>query len=88
MSGNLSNFQVFRRDTCDPGLLLPIIPLESTWNPHVRALLYGCGLIYCFMGVAIIAEVFMASIEKITSKTRKIYLSKEGEPEVVEIRLW
>jgi len=34
----------------------------------VRAILYFVLLMYCFIGVAIIAEVFMAAIEKITSK--------------------
>lgn len=30
------------------------------------------GLMYCFMGVAIVADVFMSAIEKITSKTKKV----------------
>lgn len=38
----------------------------------MRALLYLMGLLYCFLGVAIIADIFMGSIEKITSKTRKV----------------
>lgn len=29
-------------------------------------------LLYCFMGVAIIADIFMGAIEKITSTTRKV----------------
>ncbi|XP_047469213.1 sodium/calcium exchanger 2-like [Penaeus chinensis] len=52
------------------GLLLPIIS-EYTWSEGVRAFLYLVGLLYCFMGVAIIADIFMGAIEKITSKTRK-----------------
>ncbi|XP_037777233.1 sodium/calcium exchanger 2-like isoform X4 [Penaeus monodon] len=71
------------------GLLLPIIS-EYTWSEGARAFLYLVGLLYCFMGVAIIADIFMGAIEKITSKTRKVYLTseKEDEPEVIEVRIW
>lgn len=73
----------------DRGLLLPIVS-EYTWSIEVRAFLYLLGLLYCFLGVAIIADIFMGSIEKITSKTRKVYLTseKEDEPEVIEVRIW
>uniref|UniRef100_A0A1W7RA49 Sodium/calcium exchanger 3 n=1 Tax=Hadrurus spadix TaxID=141984 RepID=A0A1W7RA49_9SCOR len=73
----------------DKGLLLPIIN-EYTWSRESRAFLYLLGLIYCFLGVAIIADIFMCSIEKITSKTRKIVLSTvtESEPEVLEVKVW
>ncbi|XP_076336894.1 sodium/calcium exchanger 2-like [Tachypleus tridentatus] len=76
--------------TCsDKGLLLPLIN-EYTWSREARAFLYLFGLLYCFLGVAIIADVFMCAIEKITSKTRKIILSSttETEPEVIEVRIW
>ncbi|XP_042863418.1 sodium/calcium exchanger 2-like isoform X4 [Penaeus japonicus] len=76
--------------TCSSeGLLLPIIS-EYTWSNEARAFLYLVGLLYCFMGVAIIADIFMGAIEKITSKTRKVYLTseKEDEPEVIEVRIW
>lgn len=73
----------------DRGLLLPLWS-EYTWPLEVRAFLYLLGLLYCFLGVAIIADIFMGSIEKITSKTRKVYLTseKEDEPEVIEVRIW
>ena len=58
--------------TCSKeGLLLPFIN-EFTWPTEVRAFLYLMGLFYCFMGVAIIADIFMGAIEKITSTTRKV----------------
>ena len=38
-----------------------------------RAILYMIGLGYCFLGVAIIADVFMSSIEKITSKRLHVH---------------
>ncbi|XP_067128106.1 sodium/calcium exchanger Calx-like isoform X2 [Centruroides vittatus] len=73
----------------DKGLLLPLIN-EYTWSRGSRAFLYLLGLIYCFLGVAIIADIFMCSIEKITSKTRKIVLStvNDTEPEVLEVKIW
>ncbi|XP_028967562.1 sodium/calcium exchanger 3 [Galendromus occidentalis] len=61
---------------CSGGLLIPFLN-EAGWDPTLRAILYLGGLLYCFIGVAIIADVFMCSIEKITSKTRKITLSAQ-----------
>ncbi|XP_047736729.1 sodium/calcium exchanger 3 [Hyalella azteca] len=55
----------------DKGLLLPFIS-EYTWPEEVRATLYFIGLLYCFLGVSIIADIFMGAIEKITSKTKKV----------------
>lgn len=58
-------------DKCSNGLLLPFLE-ECTWPRELRAFLYLAGLLYCFFGVAIIADIFMGAIEKITSKTRKV----------------
>ena len=49
----------------DKGLLLPIF-LEVTWPRWARAVLYFSGLIYSFLGVSIVADIFMCAIEKIT----------------------
>ncbi|XP_071449593.1 sodium/calcium exchanger 1-like isoform X2 [Hetaerina americana] len=65
---------------CGNGLLLPLLSEEERWNQSFRAVLYLFGLIYCFLGVAIIADVFMSAIEVITSKTRKIYLARPSSP--------
>lgn len=56
------------------GLLLPLGgDGEQEWPNGLRVILYLMGLGWLFMGVAIVADVFMASIEKITSKkTRKL----------------
>lgn len=84
---NVSELHNYR--CADRGLLLPLIS-EYTWPEEVRATLYLIALLYCFMGVAIIADIFMGSIEKITSKTRKVYLTTTAkeEPEVIEVRIW
>ncbi|XP_050390892.1 sodium/calcium exchanger 3 isoform X2 [Patella vulgata] len=76
--------------TCSEALLLPIIS-EATWNPGVRAFLYILALLWCFLAVAIIADVFMCSIEKITSKTRKIRVADSSVPEgykELEVKVW
>jgi len=50
---------------------------EQTYRP-LRITLYALALGWCFMGVAIIADVFMVAIETITSrKTRKYIESKK-----------
>lgn len=63
--GTLDNY------TCSDRLLLPFIN-EFTWPKEARGFVYLVGLLYCFMGVAIIADIFMGAIEKITSSTRKV----------------
>ncbi|KAF1758445.1 hypothetical protein GCK72_014903 [Caenorhabditis remanei] len=81
--------------TCKSGIL--ISALETT--PR-NALLYLAALFYCFLGIAIAADIFMCSIEQITSATRKVkrqkkvgrLVSKEeedGDEEQFEyIRIW
>ncbi|CAO4374860.1 unnamed protein product [Caenorhabditis nigoni] len=81
--------------TCKHGILIPA--LETT--PR-NAILYLAGLFYCFLGIAIAADIFMCSIEQITSATRKVKRQKkvgrlvskedeEGEEEEFEyIRIW
>lgn len=56
--------------TCKPGVLLPVwVPLRPSPGQQVGgALLYLLLLVYLFLGVAIISDRFMASIEVITSQ--------------------
>lgn len=67
-----SSFEYDLEKTCSKGLLIPLFPYEYTWNPTFRAILYCVGLLYCSLGVTIIAGLFMGAIEKITSRTRKV----------------
>lgn len=71
------------------GLALPLIN-EFTWGRGGRIIVYLIALLWCFMGVAILADVFMCSIEKITSKTRKITIASTSNSgsEEIEIRVW
>jgi len=47
---------------------------EMSWPDGFRGFLYAVGMIYWFLGVAIVADVFMASIEKVTSRRKKVRL--------------
>ncbi|CAA94387.2 Calx-beta domain-containing protein [Caenorhabditis elegans] len=81
--------------TCKNGILIPA--LETT--PR-NAILYLAGLFYCFLGIAIAADIFMCSIEQITSATKKVkkqkkagqLVAKEEDEEIDEqydyVRIW
>ena len=56
-------------DRCESWLLLPG---ENLWHPILRGFLYIMALLYLFLGIAIASDVFMSSIEVITSKKRKV----------------
>eukprot|EP00287_Rhodomonas_sp_CCMP768_P007197 CAMPEP_0196732960 /NCGR_PEP_ID=MMETSP1091-20130531/12198_1 /TAXON_ID=302021 /ORGANISM="Rhodomonas sp., Strain CCMP768" /LENGTH=888 /DNA_ID=CAMNT_0042076295 /DNA_START=301 /DNA_END=2967 /DNA_ORIENTATION=+ len=74
--------------SCCPGsggLALPVFPYEANWNKDFRAFLYIVGLLWCFVGVSVLSDVFMAGIEAITNSTykRKIpRLTSNGDQEV------
>ena len=82
--------------TCHPlhpcakeGLILPIF-FEETWPYAFRVFLYLFGLLYSFLGVSIVADVFMCAIEKITSKTKRIEISSQdpNKSNVFEVQVW
>jgi len=71
-------------------LLLPLVS-EYTWSVEGRALLYLIGLLWIFLAVAIIADVFMCSIERITSKTTTVRIpdpDAENGVREVEVFVW
>jgi solute carrier family 8 (sodium/calcium exchanger) len=59
-------------NVCGGGMLLPFIPGEMIWGRVGHTCIYLVMLIFSFLGVAIIADVFMAAIEVITSKERTV----------------
>lgn len=74
----------------DRGMIMPFIN-EYTWSIEFRRFIYIVGLLWCFLGIAIIADIFMCAIEKITSKTRPIKVqSAESESGYVEVdvKVW
>ncbi|XP_073997281.1 sodium/calcium exchanger Calx-like isoform X2 [Rhodnius prolixus] len=77
MTVNTSLYPYGPPDICPQGLLLPLVD-ERSWDITLRTVVYFLGLLYFFLGVAMVTDIFMSSIETITSKTRKIYMSKTG----------
>ncbi|XP_038140796.1 sodium/calcium exchanger 2b [Cyprinodon tularosa] len=76
---------------CEPGILLPV------WKPDnpglgyqvARAVVYFVSLMYMFLGVSIIADRFMASIEVITSQEKEVTITMpNGETSVATVRIW
>jgi solute carrier family 8 (sodium/calcium exchanger) len=51
---------------------------EQQWPDALRAPLYLIALAWCFLGVALIADVFMGAIEHITSKRVRKFNAKRG----------
>mmetsp|Transcript_40891 Transcript_40891/g.105424 ORF Transcript_40891/g.105424 Transcript_40891/m.105424 type:complete len:740 (+) Transcript_40891:76-2295(+) len=52
----------------DRGLIFPLTLGERDWSTPLRAVLYGVGMLYFFLGVAMVADIFMGAIEKVTGK--------------------
>ena len=47
------------------------------------------GLLYSFIGVFIVADIFMCSIDSISSTTRKVTVSGvDGQEEVIDVPIW
>ncbi|XP_031719400.1 sodium/calcium exchanger 2b [Anarrhichthys ocellatus] len=76
---------------CKPGIILPV------WQPNrpglgdqvARAVVYFASLMYMFLGVSIIADRFMASIEVITSQEKEVTITMpNGETSVATVRIW
>jgi solute carrier family 8 (sodium/calcium exchanger) len=59
-------------EVCEGGMFLPFIPGEMIWGKTAHTFIYFLMLAFSFFGVAIIADVFMAAIEVITSKERTV----------------
>ena len=60
---------------------IPGDPWECNWPDELRIVLYALLLIWLFLGVAIIANVFMEGIEEVTSATKT---TKDGR----RVRVW
>ncbi|KAM6909295.1 solute carrier family 8 member 4b [Xenentodon cancila] len=78
-------------DPCQEGVVLPV------WNPQnpsvgdkvARAIVYFVALVYMFLGMSIIADRFMSSIEVITSQEKEITIKKpNGETTTATVRIW
>ncbi|KAF1375501.1 hypothetical protein PFLUV_G00220860 [Perca fluviatilis] len=80
-----------KAEACQKGVILPIWePQNPSFGDKVaRATVYFVALIYMFLGVSIIADRFMASIEVITSQEKEITIKKpNGETTTTTVRIW
>ncbi|XP_062257421.1 sodium/calcium exchanger 1b isoform X1 [Platichthys flesus] len=78
-------------EACTRGVVLPIWePMNPSFGDKVaRATVYFVALAYMFLGVSIIADRFMASIEVITSQEKEITIKKpNGETTTTTVRIW
>ncbi|KPU79738.1 uncharacterized protein Dana_GF17999, isoform B [Drosophila ananassae] len=77
---------------CSEGLVLPLwMPQRniSIGDRLVRGFVYFLLLVYLFVGVSIIADRFMASIEAITSIERAVVVrGPHNEKQVMHVRIW
>ena len=77
---------------CKEGLLLPMwLPQGNLSNGDkaARATVYMAAMVYMFLGVSIVADRFMASIEVITSKEKEVVIKRpDGMTTVVNVRIW
>uniref|UniRef100_A0A667XPX3 Solute carrier family 8 member 1a n=1 Tax=Myripristis murdjan TaxID=586833 RepID=A0A667XPX3_9TELE len=76
---------------CIEGVILPVWkPVNPALTDRLaRATIYFVALAYMFLGVSIIADRFMASIEVITSQERRITIKKpNGEKITTTVRVW
>lgn len=76
---------------CKVGVILPVWkPVNPAFPERLaRASIYFVGMVYMFLGVSIIADRFMASIEVITSQERQITIKKpNGEKFTTTVRVW
>uniref|UniRef100_H3CWS0 Solute carrier family 8 member 1b n=1 Tax=Tetraodon nigroviridis TaxID=99883 RepID=H3CWS0_TETNG len=80
-----------KAEKCTAGVILPVWepPNPSFGDKVARATVYFVALVYMFLGVSIIADRFMASIEVITSQEREITIKKpNGETTTTTVRIW
>ncbi|XP_006638583.2 sodium/calcium exchanger 1 isoform X2 [Lepisosteus oculatus] len=76
---------------CKEGVILPVWePQNPSFGDKVaRATVYFVAMVYMFLGVSIIADRFMASIEVITSQEKEITIKKpNGETTTTTVRIW
>merc|ERR1719187_1309249 len=61
----------------------------STGDRVARAIVYFVAMIYLFIGVSIVADRFMGSIEMITSQEKEVTIKKpNGETQIIVVQIW
>mmetsp|Transcript_11809 Transcript_11809/g.26787 ORF Transcript_11809/g.26787 Transcript_11809/m.26787 type:complete len:824 (+) Transcript_11809:68-2539(+) len=74
------------REDGDRGFLFPLggdFEADLPWI--VRAPIYLSGLAWCFLGVSVLADAFMNSIEAITAKKRRVWNKEKNRYQTVQV---
>ena len=77
---------------CHDGLVVPLWQPQtglSTWDRIARAIVYFVAMVWLFIGVSIVADRFMGSIEMITSQEKEVKIKKpNGETQIIVVQVW
>ena len=82
---------------CSSGVILPVWGGNndreycfeiSNGEAAGRSILYFIFLLYCFLGVSIIADRFMSAIEVITSQKRQVVTVVDGVEQTFKVLVW
>jgi len=78
---------------CDDGLIIPLWPGTkemSMGDRFGRGLLYAVLMLYLFIGVAIVSDKFMESIETITAQEKEVSVKdpRTGKTQVIVVKVW
>jgi len=78
---------------CDDGLVIPLWPgtdQMSIGDRFGRGLLYAVLMLWLFIGVAIVSDKFMESIEMITAQEKEVSVKdpRTGKTQVVIVKVW
>jgi len=78
---------------CEDGLVIPLWPGTDDMSPgdrFGRGLLYAVLMLYLFIGVAIVSDKFMESIEMITAQEKEVSVKdpRTGKTQVVIVKVW
>ncbi|XP_052828046.1 sodium/calcium exchanger 2 isoform X6 [Octopus bimaculoides] len=67
-----------------------LVPGENLWLHTTRGVIYIIAILYIFLGIAIVSDLFMSSIEVITSQKRTVYKWDEERQERIakEVMVW
>ncbi|XP_045593304.1 sodium/calcium exchanger Calx-like [Procambarus clarkii] len=78
--------------TCKEGLILPVwMPQDNlaSGDRVARAILYFVVMIWFFIGVSIVSDRFMGSIEKITSQEKEVSVKRpNGDTQIIIVQVW
>jgi hypothetical protein len=62
--------------------------LPDDWHPAINATIYLLLLCWAFIGVAVLADLFMSSIEEITSQHKTVLLKIDGKERIYRVAVW